>query len=477
MFIPIGLFVFLFRSRYLVSLMILYLVFVAASVLDFSIGGSDFGVQPYYFTAVLLAIRALPVLFRARWLGPASEPAIGKMVAPLVKFWKWATVSAFVFPVIFKGIEVINPRSVEGDVMAAVAIHGDTSPLYFSFANVGQVAYLTLSVVAVLYVVRSSRDAAESLCSLRALRVAIMLVSLIALVQAFADSRGWSFPYQFFNGNPAYLQAFDAESGGVPRVNSTFTEASSAGGFLAASTLGLLATRLLGGPAGVLEIVLAALGLILTTATTGYATILIGIALLLIYFACACLRKRLPRRVLMRSISVVFLAAIGVAFLLASYPPLGEAIVASSVDKSDTISFFSRVSVDLYSLDLLFKTYGLGAGLGSNRPSSLVAALLGNVGVIGTLLFILCVFRFVVQLFEVSRHKGGEPVALLSWMMVGLLIAQAIALPDLSWPPLWAALITAASTLASPTCPKGAGRWAMEHVSVEVGASGNSALA
>jgi hypothetical protein len=34
-------------------------------------------------------------------------------------------------------------------------------------------------------------------------------------------------------------------------------------------------------------------------------------------------------------------------------------------------------------------------------------------------------------------------------MLAGLLIAQSIALPDLSWPPLWAVLILATGMIAS----------------------------
>jgi hypothetical protein len=41
-------------------------------------------------------------------------------------------------------------------------------------------------------------------------------------------------------------------------------------------------------------------------------------------------------------------------------------------------------------------------------------------------------------------------------MLSGILIAQAIALPDLSWPPLWAVLILATSMLASQSDPSNA---------------------
>src|SRR5579863_1272829 len=333
-FMPVGLCIFLFRPRYLVALMLVSSVFAAASVLDFSVGDSLFGVQPYYFTALLLGIRGLPVLFKYRQLECGSAPGMRRIVGPLVGFWKWATVSAFIFPVIFKGLQVINPRSVDGDVMAAFAISGETSPLHLSLGNIGQVAYLTLSLVALLYVVASGRAGRGSGYSLGSLRVSIMIVSVVAVLQGVAAWRGWEFPYSFFSGNPAYSQAFAAQFEGVPRVSSTFTEASSAGGFLAAGALGLLAMRLRGGRAGLLEILLAVAGLILTTATTGYAAFLVGGLLLLICFAHGSLGKRLPQRVLRRGVYITLVVAGGVILLLTADPPLREAILASTVYKA-----------------------------------------------------------------------------------------------------------------------------------------------
>jgi len=456
-FIPIAFWIFLYRPRYLVPLMLVASVFVASSVVDFSYGDFVIGLQPYYFAAVLLAIRALPALLRYRRLGRRSVPAMGKIVGPLIGFWKWAVVSAFVFPVIFKGIGVINPRSLVGDVAADFALYGETAPLHWSLGNFGQVVYLTLSLIAVLYVVLGcGGDTERGERSLVALRVAIIVVSVVAAVQGVASWRGWNFPYLFFNSNPAYSQAFAAVFEGVPRVSSTFTEASSAGGFLAAGALGLLAKRLQGGRANVLVILLAVVGLILTTATTGYATFLLGGALLFFYYARGGFQRRLPQGVLRRCVIGLFLAGAVIGVVLTADPPLRDAALEMTLNKADSVSFFARTAADLYSVKLLVRTYGLGVGLGSNRPSSLGAYLLGNVGIVGTLLFGLCFGRLFVRLLLASRQQCGAPFAMLAWMLVGLLVAQGIALPDLSWPPLWAVLIAAVSLLAPPTRVRGA---------------------
>ena len=454
-FIPIALFVFLFRPQYLLSLMVVGSVFAGASVLDVSVGDSVFGLQPYYFVAALLAIRAVPFLLGHRHVGPRLDPAVGKIHSSLIYFWSWATVSAFLFPVIFRGVRVIDPRLGVEDVLAALALEGEATPLHWSLGNLGQAVYLTLSVIALLYVIKSG-DHGNGRQALKALRVAIMIVAVIALLQSVAAWKGWDFPYDFFNNNPAYAQNYAASFEDIRRVNSTFTEASYAGGFLAAGALGLLATRLSGGPGNMIMIFLVIVGLILTTATTGYAVFLIGGVLLFFYLRGGSRRKKPSRRIVWRSMLAASLVAVILIALLIAVPPLRQAVLETTVNKVDTVSFGARAALDVYAIKLLFDTYGVGVGLGSNRPATLPAYLLGNVGIIGTILFVLYIARLVSGLVTLSRWPGAGSYVMVIWMLSGILIAQAIALPDLSWPPLWAVLILATSMLASQSDPSNA---------------------
>lgn len=449
-FVPVALWVFIFRPQYLVALLVVASVFVAAPVLDFHVGDSIFGVKPYYFVTILLAIRAIPLLLGYRQLKRRMHPVLKVTVSPLVGFWIWAVATSFLLPVIFRGTQVIDPRAVEGDVAAAF-LQGESSALHWSFENLGQAAYLTLNLVAVLYVLGARQKRKASVSSVGVLRFMIVFVAVIACLQSIASWKGWDFPESIFNSDPAIANGsiLDLESG-VRRVSSTFNEPSYAGGFLAAGALGLLAARLLGAEVSLLVVLLAIIGLILTTATTGYAAFILGVGVLLIYLARGSWQTKLPRHFLRRFTIVVLLLAVGVGVLLAAAPPLRDAALGMTVRKADTISFAARTAVDLYSLGLLFKTYGLGVGLGSNRPSSFMADLLGNVGVIGTGLFVLFIVRLLGQLLARSdaQSRTGAFV-MMSWMLVGILLAQTVALPDLSWPPLWAVLILATSVLAS----------------------------
>jgi hypothetical protein len=76
LFIPIAFWIFLFLPRYLVPLMVLSSVFSAASVVDFSLGDSVFGIQPFYFAGVLVAIRTVPLLLDFSQLSFISNPAL-----------------------------------------------------------------------------------------------------------------------------------------------------------------------------------------------------------------------------------------------------------------------------------------------------------------------------------------------------------------------------------------------------------------
>jgi hypothetical protein len=448
MFIPVALFVFFLRPQYLVSLMIVASVFAGASVLDLSLGDSVFGLQPYYFVAALLAVRAVPFLLAHRHAGHCLEPALHRIQTSLVYFWIWATASAFLFPVIFSGVRVIDPRLGIEDVLAAMGLEGEGSPLHWSLGNLGQAVYMSLSLIALLYVLKCA-DHGNSRQALKALRAALMIVAVIALLQSLAAWRGWDFPYDFFNNNPAYAQNYDASFEDIRRVNATFTEASYAGGFLAAGALGLLATRLSGGPGNIIMIFAVIVGLILTTATTGYAAFLIGGVLLFFYLRRGSERKKSSRNIVWKSILAALLVTGIMVGLLIAVPPLRRAVLETTVNKVDTISFGARAALDAYTIRLLFETYGVGVGLGSNRPATLGAYLLGNIGVIGTVLFVLYISRLFSRLVRVSRRPGADSYVMVTWMLAGILIAQMIALPDLSWPPLWALLILATGMLAS----------------------------
>ena len=341
-FLPIALLVFFFRPAYLVALLVFSSVFAAASVIDVTTGDSVFGLQPYYFVAALVAIRALPVFLAQERLRHSLFPSLRKTLQPLTRFWKWGVLSAIALPLIFHGMRVIDPRSESGDAAAAFAFWGETRPLHLSFGNLGQAVYLSLNFIAIVYVLRPHRDRSEAFSALWALQAGVFIVGVIAFLQSVLAWKGWEFPYSFFNGNPAYAQAFEAELEDVRRVSSTFTEASTAGGFLSAGALGLLAMRLSGKPVRLSFIFLAIGGLILTTATTGYLAFVIGVLCMLGYFAYSSGRGRLSGQIVWRSLIIMSVLLAAIVTLLVVAAPLRQAALETTFNKADTYSFLVR---------------------------------------------------------------------------------------------------------------------------------------
>ncbi|MFP5236274.1 MAG: hypothetical protein ACLGSD_10250 [Acidobacteriota bacterium] len=173
------------------------------------------------------------------------------------------------------------------------------------------------------------------------------------------------------------------------------------------------------------------LGILLSASTT--AILALGIGFILVLFSYPpirfpwYLRKTRVKR-------VGFLAAFGVCGLsVLAIPVVLNSILAQTVDKTATsYSAAVRLVADLYALRVAYDTYGIGAGLGSTRASSLIATTLGTIGVVGLVALVVLVTR----LFQ---NELGE-YFWLKWAAAGLLLNMAFGVPDLALPLLWVPL-------------------------------------
>lgn len=103
-------------------------------------------------------------------------------------------------------------------------------------------------------------------------------------------------------------------------------------------------------------------------------------------------------------------------------------------------SFTQRMVVAIHAIKVFVSTYRLGVGLGSNRSSSFIATLLSTIGIVGSLLFSTIVSFILVEMAKIRCQPSCNFVF---WTFLSLLIAQCIAIPDISFPPTWAFLIVA----------------------------------
>jgi hypothetical protein len=80
----------------------------------------------------------------------------------------------------------------------------------------------------------------------------------------------------------------------------------------------------------------------------------------------------------------------------------------------------------------LEQTHGIGVGMGSNRPSSLITSLLSTVGLAGCVLFLIAYFRLLM-------NAAGE-FSWVRWAGLVLLINAAFSSPDFTTPWIWVIL-------------------------------------
>jgi len=418
-FIPIIVVCFFLRPFYLLPLWIIASIFEAGSVFNGEVGNFEFGISPFYLIEIFILLRFALQLLQGTKLLPPKGSAVRGIVLLLCAFWAWAFVSAFVLPRVFAGTLVAAPRGLEEDF----------TPLQWTLSNLAQAGYLTLNVVTVLYAVHTVRTYQQTEQLMKAIYWALVIALVIGLAQFISTQAGWEFPYELFNNNPTYGHGTDQELGLVRRVNSTFTEPSNAGSYLAALTCGLLAGFLKGGRnlRWVLAILATAAMLLLTTSSTGFVALAGGLCLLLLYFN--------PFR---KSSAFFWIAVLGVAVVVAVIliitPDLLLAVTAMTVDKGESKSFWVRLADEIHSLEVFASTYGLGVGLGSNRSSGLVTTMLSTVGIVGTGLFAILYYRVTREFLRSSVSRSFQVTF---WSLVTLTIAEAVAVPDLNRPVLW----------------------------------------
>lgn len=439
-FIPVTIICFFWRPLGLLSLLVFASIFEAGSVFNGAIGHFVFGVSPFYFVEICVALRFLILVwYRGRWLPPGKASARG-IVVPLLTFLAWSFASGLVMPHLFAGIPVYAPREMEDMDM----VLGNLVPLRWTLSNLAQGLYLALNVVAVLFALHmiQTTDQAEKLA--KALRWAVFTVVVAGLLQHLAQLTGWSYPYAVFNNNPNNpfdFQPLDQQLGGFLRISSTFAGPVYTGSFVAAVGCGLLASYLRGsrGARRLLSLLVVLSILLTTLSTDGYAALIVMLCPLLIYFNPFAKRESIRQPSFGKGWAVVGLTALcilGLTLLL--IPSLSQDVVAMTVEKSEGISFASRVAADLDAFGIFEKTYGLGTGLGSSRHSSLLTTLLCTVGIVGTTLFAMVIYR-IVKLFPGKRAPSMLQMSF--WSLIGLLVAECIAVPDVNRPVLWALLM------------------------------------
>lgn len=305
----------------------------------------------------------------------------------LAVFVGWCVVVTLAGPTFFAGIPVL---SSSGGIDEQVL---NPSRLDYTLSNAAQVLYLLVNALLICYL------ATRSKLSPHLLAPGLAGVAFLSLYRLGSDKLGLPFPAgQIDQGNYALI-----DDPTTYRLRGVFPEPSGLG--ISSVVTMVYAILMITQTRGRLRAFYVAM---LAAATTNYSfahsgTGLAGgvvMALLLVgyatYRAVSDGRSMLP-------FAIGSCAAIVVLLLL--HREVHDFVVGGVQSKLGTGSYRSRSTADSFSLRLGLKTYGIGVGLGSNRPSSLWPMLWSCTGFVGLFSFLALLVRVISSAVPAARWR------------------------------------------------------------------------
>ncbi|GIT80784.1 hypothetical protein LLS1_24530 [Leifsonia sp. LS1] len=393
-----------------------FVVVVAASAgvpASAAITVGSISISPFQMLGVICAIA---LLFTARRVSGGAGHV------PMVMFTAWCVLITAAGPLIFAGLDVLPARKG-----VDIAVRSPEA-LTYTVSTIAQTVYLLIGFAVIVYFVVTKRS---PLLAAIPLAVGTVLSSL-RIVSGLVGVR-W--PAWIFDNATNVIYADETS-----RARGVLAEPSELAGFsLAALAFGVaccvssrVSVRLLGAGLSLL----ALMNLLLSGSGTAVVAGAVLAAIAGVVSILRAVREDSPR--------VIWLSLVALALILGAVLA-GNRLASWATDivtrKVGSASMGFRSSADSFSLEIVRQTFGLGVGLGGNRPSSFALMLLSNVGVVG---FVLLAVAIAALVRHAYKARSAVPAC---WSLVGLLIAKIIGLPDLSTPILWVLLAACAAAV------------------------------
>lgn len=374
------------------------------------------GVQGWYVGLILYVAWSVLSKPRAEWV-------IARSAAPALLV-VYSLVVTLVAPIAFEGLRVVAPGIGLDEQVGQLAVYTE-----FTESNFAQLGYLILNVLLVYL------NEVDRVVGRKFLGVAFGVGTLAATAAYFLNG---AWPQEIFDNIPG---GFYAEP--TDRIRNPLAEPSHLGG-LAASTLPFFLVLALQerGARRIAPLVLAACGVLLLVESASGTAIIGGGVGALAFLALAALFARQSGNGVQPATIIIGLLATAAAIVIGPRVAAGIGGIVDS--KLGSASLEARSFADANGFSLLEETNWVGIGLGTNRTSSLLSLLASNIGVIGTLLFAVVIWRCV-------RNGLADPARMpAAAALVVLLGASAFSLANLASPVMWA-LIAACWVRTYPT--------------------------
>jgi hypothetical protein len=400
--LPCSLVVFFFAPARLGEWAILISIFQAAAIVNLR-SGFAFGLAPFFLVALMVAARVIPQWLSGNVRFFRNEPAL-LHVRLMAVFIGWTVFSAFALPILFAGTPVDDPRKgIDQSYYLQM-------PLHLSFSNAGQAAYMLLNFFLLMHMVQMSEQPEYFERIAHAFSLSGLLVVAVGTYQIVCFHAGLSFPTWIFNSNTAWAQLSNQYFDGITRLTATFTEPSSAACFLSAWSLFEL-TLLIGGKRSngrhLFCVIAGTMALVETASTTGYITVGVMWTIIVINtLKTVLIRGRLNGRAMV----AIGLAVVGATVTFAAVPDAHLLLNGVLFRKASSKSAIHRMATLGRAVGVFEGTLGLGAGLGSNRASSLFFYVLSNVGTPGILMLLWLLAQVWFEYSKYSRRQLNSPV-------------------------------------------------------------------
>jgi hypothetical protein len=365
-----------------------FAVFLTTALLGsaaaFLIGSAN--IQPAH---LLLAFVAVSVFQRKA----EAAAAIDALRSPKPGFWLmclvvYGVLAGICIPRLLAGSTQIIPLGT-----SEYADTGSTVPLGPVSSNFTQAVYMIGDLICFMMTIAIASTRAGFLAIAGALIAYAAVNVALAVLDVATYSTGTQFMLEFIR-NAQYTLHNEEEVSGLKRIVGSFPEASA----FARATLGALGftgTLFLYGyrPALTGALALASLAaVVLSTSSTGLAGTL---PVLLILYAALVGRGFHPALRPYSSAAIIcaplFIAVLAVAILIdeKSLRIVSDYFDLLIFNKSTSSSGIEREAWNSFGLRNFFDSYGIGVGLGTVRTSSLPYALLANVGIPGSLFYLM----------------------------------------------------------------------------------------
>ena len=400
-------------GRTVVAMLALVVFGAAAAVNLPALGGAS--ITPANLFLVFYLLWLVSMRGGARLL--VAEVAPRRPLFPFLLLVLWTFASAFLLPRLFDGaVGVFSlSRSVSND--------GDVTPLHPTSGNLSQAVYAVGGFLAACATAAYARRPGSASAILAGLELVTSLHIGFAFLDLITDF--------FFNvlliyaiHTAGYAFLTDDELGGLKRISGSFSEASA----FAMFSLTLLAVNFTLYVANVRPRFTGCASLLLTgfvvlaTSSAGYAGLVAFYGAFLVYAVIDGLvlrRKRAATIALGLLGGTVLLVSVIVLFAPSVVNVAQTVIGDSLLHKATSESALERGSWNTQAWQVFVGTYELGAGIGATRASNYALVLLSNLGLFGTLLFLLLMVRLVAS--RTAPHLPRQDRAVVWAARIGML--------------------------------------------------------